>query len=107
MFEFLKLSSRAGGGDRGDGCCDAVTICGFGDDIDAIGIKSDDIFSKCPSRSPIIGSLQSTILMPVFVYAALFGNRRCFGVVCCNMPLICRNFQCEHVFILRYDSMFV
>lgn len=64
-FEFLKLSSRVGGGDRGDGCSDAVTICGLGDDIDAIGIKSDDTFSMC-SRSPIIGSLQSTILMSFF-----------------------------------------
>lgn len=45
VFALLKLSSRAGGGDRGDGCCDAATICGFGDDIDAIAIKSDDIFS--------------------------------------------------------------
>lgn len=70
VFEFLKLSSRAGGGDRGDGCCDTATICGFGDDIDAIGIKSDDIFSMC-SRSPIIGSLQSTILMPMLEYAVL------------------------------------
>lgn len=64
-FEFLKLSSRVGGGDRGDGCSDAVTICGLGDDIDEIGIKSDDTFSMC-SRSPIIGSLQSTILMNFF-----------------------------------------
>lgn len=45
VFAFLKLSSRVGGGDRGDGCFDAATICGFGDDIDAIAIKSDDIFS--------------------------------------------------------------
>lgn len=60
VLEFLKLSSRAGGCDRGDGCSDAVTICGLGDDIDAIGIKSDDTFSMC-SLSPIIGSLQSTI----------------------------------------------
>lgn len=65
VFAFLKLSSRAGGGDRGDGCCDAATICGLGDDIDAIAIKSDDIFSIW-SLSPIIGSLQSTILKPLF-----------------------------------------
>lgn len=64
IFAFLKLSSRTGGGDRGDGCCDAATICGLGVDIDAIGTKSDDIFSRC-SLSPIIGSLQSTIFNAV------------------------------------------
>lgn len=70
-FEFLKLSSRVGGGDRGDGCSDAVTICGLGDDIDAIGIKSDETFSMC-SLSPIIGSLQSTILMTFYEYGAIY-----------------------------------
>lgn len=63
IFAFLKLSSNAGGGDRGDGCCGVATICGWGVAIDAIGIKSDATFSTC-SLSPIIGSLQSTILMP-------------------------------------------
>lgn len=56
VFPFLKLSSKTGGGDRGD-CCD-TDICGFVADIEAIGSIRSEL-----SFSPIIGcfTLQSTI----------------------------------------------
>lgn len=66
VFPFLKLSNRAGGGERGD-CCD-TDICGFVVDIDAIGsIKS---VAVC-SFSLIIGWFTSTIFTLFIPYYPL------------------------------------